>query len=143
VQFDLLHTYLQINDSFISLVDAKNKAIRLHHEDPKTPLYRVLLLTLRIDDLLGRTGQERFLQVCSPFPDQSSWAPPSPQSDPKRLVGRILEIQGLPVGPALDLKHLWDALFPPDTDNFVEQDAKARIVGISPPIYPFTGSSCP
>jgi len=122
-----------------------------------------LLLTEEVTDLLGRKGQERFhdilLQPSVYKTTAASWK--ASPSDVGNLIGRIIAIQrqvhvshgaaqsdacqaGAPSAadtrPPCTLTQsdeLWREMFPPDG-----QDAIARIVAVSPPIYAKTPISC-
>jgi hypothetical protein len=139
--------YLVVSGTSISIVDRNGNPIQLQPDNSGSPLYRALLLTLRVSDLGGRTDQERFLTLCSPNASQSAWALSALVSDPGLLVARVLEIQGLSGRPfQFDPDALWDSLFPAEKPNsngeITPKDAGARIVAISPPIYPFTDAEC-
>jgi hypothetical protein len=146
----------------VSIVDGAGKPVSLYNVQTDNHLTFVLLLTRKVSDMLGRKGQERFLDVCvalsNPFDKngktQATWARGAVNgaTDPD-LVGRIMAIQLSPDASAnqkvKDANPPQTAATPPP--NFPPQsrddlwaalfpasgdafDAFARIVTISPPI---------
>lgn len=123
-----------------------------------------LLLTQQVPDLLGRLGQERFVDMLlepgGDASDSACWKWPMPSGgvprqgiDMNRLIGRIVVIQrqvnttakcdpkaATATKPICDLGHagdLWTELFPKDPT----QDAVSRIIAVSPPIPQFNSSA--
>lgn len=164
--FDTLAVvYDQMNNKMV-IYDEKDstKLVQLTHNlhpDPKVASNYIfgLLLTQEVPDLLGRRGQERFVDMLlqpNEGTASASW-PFTPQAwvDTKMLIGRIVVIQRQinistgcnapstpPKFPLCDIKNatdLWPELFPPDPT----QDAVSRIVAVSPPIITFDPTALP
>jgi hypothetical protein len=127
-----------------------------------------LLLTEEVPDLLGRKGQERYVDLLlKPSASGStlaSWKP-ARNYDGKNLIGRIVAIQRQvnvtpPAGmsaacqasAALDdtrplctlttADELWEQMFPGEDKDGIAQDAIARIVAVSLPIQKNSPISC-
>ena len=125
------------------------------YADSSLPIFG-LLLTQLVPDLIGRKGQERFidllLQSASSSSTSAVW--PFPKSngiDPTAIIGRIVVIQRQvntsaacdrpapatsPTCNLISAAELWKELFPAftSTDPSIFPDAVDRIVAVSPPI---------
>jgi hypothetical protein len=145
----------------ITLSQPLNKDSQSSNNSPN--LIFGLLLTEEVTDLVGRKGQERFhdilLQPSVYNTTSASWK--ASPSGGVNLIGRIIAIErqvkvspttgrsdacqtGVPSAadtrPPCTLNQsdeLWREMFPPDG-----QDAIARIVAVSPPIYATAPISC-
>jgi hypothetical protein len=135
-------------------------AILLESSRGKTEhLLFALLLTEEVPDLLGRKGQERFVDVLlkPARPDNGSaatsgsttacWSGSVGLQQGPSYVGRVLAIQrqvntsanakiaNIPLSSA---QALWAEMFP-DDDN---TDVSSRIIAVSPPIFTDVQISC-
>jgi len=115
-----------------------------------------LLLTQEVSDLLGRKGQERFMDVLlhpatsatDPSFTIASWS--APGLDDANVIGRIIVIQRQANSTdcikktrtcaLLTADDLWKEMFPPA--GLEDQDALSRIVSVSPPISVNPTISC-
>jgi hypothetical protein len=154
--------------STVAIYDARNdssKPVTLTHNLHPDPIsnpsdYRfALLLTQEVPDLLGRRGQERFVDMLlqENFKNSATAAwnyTPKPEVNPNSLIARIVVIQRQintsknssvckdPKNPSCDVpdaNHLWPELFPADPT----QDAISRIVAVSPPIVGYDPRALP
>lgn len=108
-----------------------------------------LLLTQEVPDLLGRKGQERFMNVllhpataaADPSFTTASWSARGIDDD-ANVIGRIIVIQRQANSTECKNKartcalstadDLWKEMFPPAGSE--DQDALSRILSVSPPI---------
>jgi hypothetical protein len=137
----------------ISLSHALNS--KSSHAADSAHVIFALLLTEEVPDLLGRKGQERFVDVLlQPAADSvaASWQFPQPKG--VNLIGRIVVIQRQvdvtsssvgkdacrldsdpkdrrPLCNLSSVADLWDEMFPGNID----QDAVSRIIAVSPPVF--------
>lgn len=113
-------------------------------------LQHFLLLTTHVPDALGRTNQERFVDVIQQSADGKSWYIASTKiQSAGQLIGRVVEVQvgrdqqiRIGNGSSTDKNlypSLWAALFPDDP----MKDAAGEIVGLSSPIHQMTHESAP
>jgi hypothetical protein len=140
------------SDGKLQLVSGDGKTIVLQPDSiPTTRIQHFLLLTEQIPDLIGRTGQERFVAIGA-LTSSNSFAiavnPCAPDIPcfPDRPVARIVEVQtprneAASAAPAPTADQLLDYLFPPAAPA-QNLDAKARIISLSPPIYPLGHQPC-
>jgi hypothetical protein len=140
-------TYLSVIGQKLSLLAKPNTSlVQLQPDDTKnTHLQHFLLLTEQVPDLLGRSGQERFVALCERAVNSTDWALPYGTNSPPpgKAVARLLEVQ-VPFyrknpDTALSSSQLLTEMFRPSDS---EADAKARIIGISPPIFELNMEPC-
>jgi hypothetical protein len=156
---------LVLADAIIRLSDKTNPI-----QDKESHLLFGLLLTEEVEDLLGRKGQERFVDfLVNPASGgdstAASWKYPTPPNSPKpatsKLVGRIVAIERqvyvspfTPGGAACDVASTTNGPFVP-TCGLIDyhelwkelfpdgdRDAVARIVAVSPPIAQSISLTC-
>jgi hypothetical protein len=140
-----------------------NNVVTLSHalnNDNKTEhLLFALLITEEVPDLLGRKGQERFVDVLlkPARPDDGSTAAPGSTTacwsgsaglrQGPSYVGRVLVVQrqvntsahaSITNIPLSSAQGLWAEMFPGDDTT----DVSSRIVAVSPPIFTDVQISC-